>query len=77
MRINLKGGPFDGQTLQSDQLPPQYIVPSFHPEHPIYQCTICQCCAAKEAELTYVFKGYDYAFERPAKRKRESTSSVG
>lgn len=51
IKIVLTGGPFDGQVLQSDGMPPQFIVPALHPDKPIYGCTLCQCCATDATEL--------------------------
>ncbi|RTL35302.1 MAG: hypothetical protein EKK48_29500 [Candidatus Melainabacteria bacterium] len=76
IKIVLTGGPFDGQTLQSDGLPPQFIVPILHPDKPIYGCTICQCCAEDAEELEYSFRGYDSSVRQGLKSKGKSESVV-
>jgi hypothetical protein len=64
--IELKGSPFDGETLgfSGPEAAAYFIVAAGHPERPVYRCSCCSCCAADMEVVDYHFVGYEYMFKK-------------
>lgn len=72
--IELKGGPFDGETLEFSGSEAVFeIVAAGHPELPVYRCSCCPCCAAQEAVVEYHFIGYELVLRKSMLEQRHRT----
>lgn len=60
MRIELKGGPFDGHIIADAKVEKILIVESGNGSpRPIYRCAFCECCAHESETVDYQFIGYE------------------
>ncbi len=58
MQVELRGGPHDGLLIEGPVVTP-YLVTQCGPlTEAVYRCTVCFCCAQKEARVDFQFIGY-------------------
>jgi hypothetical protein len=75
--IELKGGPFDGESLQFSGAEEAAfeIIAAGHPDLPVYRCSCCACCAAQADVVEYHFIGYEISLRKAMLERRCRSSN--
>lgn len=64
MKVELNGGPLDGERILDVKEAHAFIIAMEHPDVPVYRRSCCVDCALKEEVVVYNFVGYDFQLRK-------------